>query len=90
MNEEIKIGDEVVFNDPALDMAGKWEVVSTHFGSIKSWTGTNDGQLSLGVRPARKLNNKIKYINSGWATRTGATYDHSSLLDILSVPKRRT
>ena len=80
MSEEIKIGDEVVFNDPALDMAGKWEVMSTQIG-------TNDGQLHVGVRPSRKLNDKIRYIHSGWATRTGATYDHTSLLDILSVSK---
>jgi hypothetical protein len=71
MSKEIKIGDEVVFNDPALDMVGKWEVMS----------------IQIGVRPSRKLNDKIKYINSGLATRTGATYDHTSLLDILSVPK---
>ena len=83
MSEEIKIGDEVVFNEPdLLDMAGKWEVMSTQIG-------TNDGQLILGVRPSRKLNDKIKYIHGGWATRTGNTYDHTSLLDILSVPKRK-
>ena len=79
MSEEIKIGDEVVFNDPALDMAGKWEVMEQTMVSV-------DPHM-IGVRPSRKLNDKIKYINSGLATRTGATYDHTSLLDILSVPK---
>ena len=79
MNEEIKIGDEVVFNDSGLDMPGKWEVMEQTMVSV-------DPHM-IGVRPSRKLNDKIQYIDSSLATRTGATYDHTSLLDILSVPK---
>ena len=75
----IKIGDEVVFNDSGLDMPGKWEVMEQTMVSV-------DPHM-IGVRPSRKLNGKIQYIDSSLATRTGATYDHTSLLDILSVPK---
>ena len=74
MSEEIKIGDEVVFNKH--EDAAKFEVVSI----------SHDG-YSLGVRSSRKLNEKIQYIDISFATRTGNTYDHTSLLDILSVPK---
>jgi len=77
MTEEIKIGDEVVFNK--LEDAAKFEVVSI----------SHDG-YSLGVRSSRKLNEKIQYIDISFATRTGTRFDHTSLLDILSVPLRKT
>jgi len=57
MTEEIKIGDEVVFNK--LEDAAKFEVVSI----------SHDG-YSLGVRSSRKLNEKIQYIDISFATRT--------------------
>jgi len=73
MSEEIKIGDEVVFNK--LEDAAKFEVISI----------SHDG-YTIGVRTAKRLKEKIQYMDISLATRTGKTYDHTSLLDILSVP----
>ena len=75
MSEEININDEVVFNK--CEDAAKFEVVSI----------SHDG-YTIGVRPSAKLNDKIQYMDISLATRTGSTFDHTSLLDILSVPKR--
>ncbi len=73
MTAEINIGDEVVFNK--LEDAAKFEVISI-----------SDDGYTIGVRTPRKLNEKIQYMDVSVATRTGNTYDHTSLLDILSVP----
>ena len=77
MSGEIKIGDEVVFNK--CEDAAKFEVVSI----------SHDG-YTIGVRPSAKLNDKIQYMDISLATRTGTSFDHTSLLDILSVPLRKT
>ncbi len=75
--EEIKIGDEVVFNRSSE--ARKFEVVSI----------THDGKR-IGVRPSRKLNDKVQYKDISLATRTGNSFDHTSLLDLFSMPVRKT
>ena len=75
MSEEININDEVVFNKG--EDAAKFEVVSI----------SSEGYM-IGVRPSAKLNDKIQYMDISLAIRTGATYDHTSLLDLFSMPKR--
>ena len=77
MDEKIQINDEVVFSK-CVD-AAKFEVVSI-----------SDDGYTIGVRPSRKLNDKIQYMDISFATRTGTSFDHTSLLDILSVPIKGT
>jgi len=59
MTEEIKIGDEVVFNK--LEDAAKFEVVSI----------SHDG-YSLGVRSSRKLNPEVHTIHRWFSTALSA------------------